>query len=102
MRFEEFTALDTILFPILVDNKENAAKMENKYAKNKFPIYYDESNQVARKLQQESKWYKFGRMPGMLIVGKDGIVKYAYYSSSMSDIPKNAEVLEVLRQIAED
>jgi peroxiredoxin len=80
----------------LVDNRDNAQKMEQKYAKGQFPIYYDEENEAARKLHQEIIWYRFGRMPGMLIVDKAGTIKYAYYGDSMSDIPKNQDVLEVI------
>ena len=99
-RFEEFTSLDTEIFPILVDTMENAKIMENKYAKSKFPIYYDTKNTVAKQLKQESKWYKLGRMPGMLIVDKKGIVQFAYYGDSMADIPKNKEVLEIITSLA--
>ncbi|TFH30289.1 MAG: redoxin domain-containing protein [Promethearchaeota archaeon] len=95
-RYEEFVALDTEIYPILVDTVENAKIMENKYAKNKFAIYYDEENTVAKQLQQESKWYKLGRMPGLLIIDKESKVQYAYYGNNMADIPKNGDVLEVL------
>ncbi len=40
-----------------------------------------------------------GRMPGMLVVDKDGIIQWAYYSDSMHDIPKNAVVLEILEKL---
>jgi hypothetical protein len=44
-------------------------------------------------------WYKFGRMPGMLIVDKQGIVQYAYYSENMHDIPIMDDVLDILEGI---
>ena len=78
---------------------ENAQKLETKYARGKYPIYYDETRKVAKLLHQEWKIFKFGRMPGMLIVDKDGVIQWAYYSSSMSDIPKNEVVLEVLEKL---
>ncbi len=71
--------------------------MEDKYAKNRFPILYDQKNQIASTLHQEIKLLKFGRLPGMLIVDTKGIIKYAYYSDNMHDIPKNRDVLELLR-----
>lgn len=91
-------ALDAYLYPILADSEKNAKKMEQKYAR-KYPIFYDESKTVVNMLNQEVKWLKGGRMPGLLIIDKQGIIRYAYYSESMSDIPENDVLLEVLRNI---
>jgi len=91
--------LNAELYPITVDKLENAQKLESKYAKSKYPIYYDETKKVAKLLHQEWKILKLGRMPGMLIVDRDGVIQWAYYSSSMSDIPKNEVVLEVLEKL---
>jgi peroxiredoxin len=90
--------MNTVLYPILVDNKENAIKMEQKYAR-KYPIYYDEEKVVSKLLHQEIKLLKLGRMPGLLIIDKQGIIQYAYYGDSMKDIPENKEILEMLGKI---
>jgi len=47
-RFEEFKDLDTEIFPILVDTMKNAKLMEKNYAKEKFPVYFDTKNTVAK------------------------------------------------------
>jgi peroxiredoxin Q/BCP len=73
--------------------------MEQKYAKEEFPIYYDENKEAVKKLRQEFKIRKLGRMPALLIVDKEGIIQYAYYSDSMSDIPKNKALFEVLEKL---
>jgi peroxiredoxin Q/BCP len=73
--------------------------MEQKYARNKYPIFYDESKSTVKKLNQEIKKIKGGRMPGLLVVDKDGIIQYAYYGDSMKDIPENEEILKVLEKI---
>ena len=83
----------------MTDKAKNAKKMEEKYAKNKIPIYYDTEKKVGKLLKQEWAITKLGRMPAMLIVNKQGIVKWAYYSDSMSDIPKNQEILEFLETL---
>ena len=95
---EKFEALDGYLYPILVDNENNAKKMEQKYAR-KYPIFYDESKKVVEMLKQEVRLIKFGRMPGLLVIDKEGIIQYAYYSENMHDIPENDEILEVLKTI---
>lgn len=74
--------------------------MEAKYAKNKFAIAYDEKNAVATRLNQQKIWWKMGRMPGLFIVDKQGMIRYAYYSDSMADIPKNDDLLDVLKELS--
>ena len=91
--------MDVYLYPILVDNIENAKKLEKKYAKNKYAIFYDESKKVVSMLNQQIKITKLGRMPGLLIVDKQGIIQYAYYGDSMKDIPENEVLFEVIEGI---
>jgi peroxiredoxin len=88
--------LNTEIYPILVDKLENAQKMEEKYAKKVFHIFYDPQATVANMLHQQVIWHKLGRMPGLLIVDKQGVVRYAYYSDNMHDIPTNDELFEIL------
>jgi peroxiredoxin len=51
-------------------------------------------------LKQEVKPLKLGRMPTLLIIDEQGIIRYAYYSDSMSDIPNNEEIFEVLKSFS--
>jgi len=95
---EKFDELDGFIYPILADNKKNAQKMEQKYAR-KYAIFYDSSKKVPNLLNQQVKILKLGRMPGLLIIDKQGIVQYAYYSDNMHDIPSNEELLNELRKI---
>ena len=95
---DKFENLDTFLYPILVDNEKNAKKMEQKYAR-KYAIFYDESKKVTIMLKQEKKWIKLGRMPGLLVIDKKGIIQCAYYGKNMHDIPENNEILQVLEKI---
>ncbi|MFW9988774.1 MAG: peroxiredoxin family protein, partial [Candidatus Odinarchaeota archaeon] len=79
-------------------NEKNARKMEQKYAR-KYAIFYDESKKVAEMLKQERRWIKLGRLPGLLVINKKGIIEYAYYGKNMHDIPENDEILQVLEKI---
>ncbi len=90
--------MDGFLYPILADNEKNAQKMEQKYARN-YAIFYDQKNKIPKLLKQQVKLLKLGRMPGLLIIDKQGIIKYAYYSDNMHDIPSNEELLGELRNI---
>lgn len=98
--FEQFQELNTELYAITADKLENAQKLDTKYARGKFPVYYDETEEVPKLLHQEWKALKLGRMPGLLIIDKDGIIQYAYYSNSMSDIPKNEVLFEAIKNFS--
>jgi peroxiredoxin len=82
----------------LPDNLENARKFGSEFAQ-VYPIYFDDKKKVNKMLHQEIKPLKLGRMPALLIIDKQGIIRYAYYSDSMDDIPKNEEILEILRNL---
>jgi len=45
---------------------------------------------------QEVKLLKFGRMPAQILIDMQGIVKYAHYGQSMSDIPANEKILQLI------
>ena len=56
----------------------------------------DPTHRVLKLYGQEVNLFKLGRMPAMAIVDKKGIVRFIHYGHSMSDIPKNNEVLMTL------
>jgi hypothetical protein len=90
--------METFLYPILADSETNAIKLEQKYAR-KYPIFYDPSKKVPKMLNQEIKLIKGGRMPGLLIIDKEGIIQFAYFGENMHDIPKNEVLFDVLAKI---
>ena len=59
----------------------------------------DPDHSVSKLYGQEVKIFKLGRMPAQLIVDKKGLIRYKHYSSSMSDIAENSEVLSRLDQL---
>jgi peroxiredoxin Q/BCP len=48
---------------------------------------------------QQVSLFKLGRMPAQLIVDKRGNVRYIHYGHSMSDIPENQALFEILDQL---
>jgi peroxiredoxin len=96
--FKKFKDLDTELFAILPDTLENAQKFESEFAK-EYPIYYDDKKKVNKMLKQEVKPLKFGRMPALLILDKQAIIRYAYYSDSMEDIPEIEEIFNIIKNL---
>jgi peroxiredoxin Q/BCP len=59
----------------------------------------DVRSKVADTFYQEVAVFKFGRMPAIFIIDKLGKVRWRYYGESMSDIPENEAVLEVIDQL---
>jgi peroxiredoxin Q/BCP len=59
----------------------------------------DPEHRVARKYRQEVNLFKLGRMPLNCIVDTKGYVRFAHYGTSMSDIPSNEELLQVIDEL---
>jgi peroxiredoxin len=56
----------------------------------------DTDHAVARMYRQEVNIFKLGRMPLNCVIDKDGYIRFAHYGSSMSDIPSNDELFQVI------
>ena len=97
--FEKFVDLNT---KVVVVGPENKRAFRNYWAQNVLPFIGlpDSFQEVLKLFGQEVKIFKFGRMPAQAIVDKAGIVRYVHYGDSISDIPDNGEVLEILKEIA--
>jgi len=62
----------------------------------------DPTHRVLDLYGQEFKLLKLGRMPAQVIVDRSGIVRFAHYGHSMTDIPGNEEVLALLEGLDAD
>ena len=61
-----------------------------------FPGMPDPEHEVARRYRQEVNVFKLGRMPLVAVVDAAGKIRYAHRGASMSDIPSNEVLLEVI------
>lgn len=59
----------------------------------------DPAHRIAGRYGQQVNILKMGRMPAMVIVDKEGRVRYRHYGDSMSDIPTDDDILAVLDKI---
>lgn len=86
---------------VLVVGPEGDQAFAKYWKENKLPYtgLPDPKHSVLKLYGQEIKLLKFGRMPAMLIIDRQGIVRFAHYGRSMSDIPKNADVLQTLKEL---
>lgn len=59
----------------------------------------DSSASVLKLYGQEVNLFKLGRMPAQVIIDRNSVVRYAHYGHSMSDIPNNQELFELLDEL---
>lgn len=59
----------------------------------------DAKNNILKTYGQEINIFKLGRMPAQVLIDKEGIARFVYYGHSMSDIPKNKDVLNIIDEI---
>ena len=73
-------------------------RMAKHWEKEQFPFrgVPDPDKTILGALGQEFKLSKFGRMPAVLIIDTEGIVRHAHYGKNAGDIPSNDDVLALL------
>jgi peroxiredoxin Q/BCP len=59
----------------------------------------DIKSKVANLYYQQINLFKLGRMPAQFIIDLDGIIRYAHYGKSMSDIPSNQVMFDLLDRL---
>ena len=59
----------------------------------------DPTHVVAKRYKQQVNIFRLGRMPLVCIVDANGIIRYAHQGESMSDIPTNEILLDVIDQL---
>jgi peroxiredoxin len=62
----------------------------------------DPDHVVADNYGQKVNRLKGGRMPAQFVIDAKGRIRYRHYGSSMSDIPSNDEMLQLLDQLNEE
>ncbi len=59
----------------------------------------DPSHKVALQYRQEVNLFKLGRMPLVTVIDGKGMIRFAHYGASMSDIPSNSTLLAAIDEI---
>jgi peroxiredoxin len=67
-----------------------------------FPGCADIKSRAADRFYQEVNLFKFGRMPALFIIDRQGLVRYSHYGDSMADIPENSQVLALLEELEKE
>ena len=83
---------------VIAVGPEDAKNFSKFWLKNKmpFPGIPDPEHKIAKLYGQQVKPLKFGRMPALVVIDKEGRLRYGHYGDSMSDIPTDEEILTML------
>ena len=86
---------------VIVVGPERPAAFARHFERHRLPFVGlpDPGQTVLRAYGQEFKLLRLGRLPAQAIVDREGIVRYVHYGHSMSDIPSNEEVLQILSSL---
>jgi peroxiredoxin Q/BCP len=92
---QRFVEMETV---IVVVGPENSSAFSRYWEKHDLPFIGlpDPQHKILKLFGQDIKLFKWGRMPAMLIIDKEGYVRFVHYGHDMSDIPENKDVLETL------
>ena len=96
--YAEFEKRNTV---IVVVGPENREAFEAYWQANKLPFIGlpDPTASVLKLFGQEVNLFKLGRMPAQVLVDKQGIARFAHYGHSMSYIPENSEILNLIDSV---
>lgn len=96
--YTEFEKRNTV---IVVVGPEKMDAFENYWKDNQLPFIGlpDPTASVLKLFGQEVNLFKLGRMPAQVLVDKQGVARYAHYGHSMSDIPENDEILNLIDSV---
>ena len=86
---------------ILVVNPESAAET-TKFAESlglTFPMLVDPDHAIANRYGQEVNLLKLGRMPAMVVLDREGVVRFEHHAFGMHDIPANSKILSLLDEL---
>ena len=94
----EFVKRQTI---IIVVGPENASAFRKYWEENDLPFIGlpDPEHRVLKLYGQQIKIFKYGRMPAQVLVDKKGTARFVHYGDSMSDIPENTILIELIDQL---
>lgn len=96
--FEGFSSLGA---KIVVVAPHDLEKMRSYWQDNSLPYIGipDPEGTFSKRYDQQWKMFKLGRMPAQFVVDREGRIAFAHYGSSMSDIPANNTILDVIRSL---
>jgi peroxiredoxin len=89
---------------VIVVGPESGKEFQAYWRDNELPFtgLPDPKHRVLKTYGQEIKLFKFGRMPAQALIDRQGKVRFIHYGHSMSDIPENQEILDLIDQLNQE
>jgi len=83
---------------IIAVGPEDAKAFSDWWHKERMPFVglADPRHTIAGLYGQKVNPLKLGRMPALVVIDKEGRIRYEHYGDSMSDIPEDTEILSLL------
>ncbi|MBN1148494.1 MAG: redoxin domain-containing protein [Anaerolineales bacterium] len=96
--YQKFIGRDT---EVLVIGPEGSRQFKSYWQDHDLPFIGmpNPDHSVLKLFGQQVNLFKLGRMPAQVIVDKGGVARYVHYGKSMSDIPENQELLDLLDEL---
>ena len=98
--YQRFLKLDT---EIVVIGPEDAESFRKYWKKEDLPFIGlpDPQHKILKLYGQEVKLFKLGRMPAQMLIDKSGTLRYVHYGHSMTDIPLNEDIINLIKSLME-
>jgi peroxiredoxin len=86
---------------VIVVGPESGEAFQAYWRENELPFsgLPDPTHVVLKTYGQEIKLFKLGRMPAQALIDRQGKVRFIHYGDSMSDIPENQEILDLIDEL---
>lgn len=83
---------------VVVVGPEDASAFASYWRENELPFVGlpDPEHSVLKLYGQRINLFKLGRMPAQVLIDREGRARFVHYGHSMSDIPENTRILELL------
>jgi peroxiredoxin len=96
--YAQFVGRDT---EVLVISPEDAAEVQAYWQREALPYpgLIDPGHAVANRYGQEVNLLKLGRMPAMVVLDRQGVVRFEHHAFGMQDIPANSKILGLLDEL---
>jgi len=100
--FEKVKKRHVELYPITTsDDMENTRALETKYARGKYPIYYDQDKKILKMLSKDWVRQLADKLPAIFVIDKKGTIRYTFFKETSKDLPRVEEILELVDTLAE-
>lgn len=86
---------------VIVIGPEDDNAFKEFWEREKMPIpgIADPQHIIAKLYGQEVKTLKFGRMPALFVIDREGLIRFGHHGKSMNDIPSNNNILDLLERL---